>query len=198
MKDKGVVELASAWERIRSLCHNSRLLMIGPAELHNPVPSATLEELAGDDRVIMLDFVPNDEMPNYYGIMDIVVLPSYREGFPYVVLEASAMGLPVVAARVTGCVDAVADGVTGTLVRPRDAETLARAIRSYIEDPMLRSRHGQAGRELVLANFKPEPIWDALYEEYSLLMSRKGLSFPSLHSRQARAQSPLSRQGHVS
>ena len=47
----------------------------------------------------MLDFVANDDMPTYYGIMDIVVLPSYREGFPDVVLEASAMGLPIVATR---------------------------------------------------------------------------------------------------
>lgn len=199
VKDKGVAELASAWKDIRNLCHNTCLLMIGPAEPHNPVPNDILEELASDDRVIMLDIVPNDEMPSYYGIMDIVVLPSYREGFPYVVLEASAMGLPVVASRVTGCIDAVVDGVTGTLVSPGDAQDLAQTLLLYIEDPALRTRHGQAGRDLVLGHFKPEPIWEALSEEYSLHLSRKRLSFSSLSLRsEAERPGPLSEKGHVS
>jgi len=197
VRDKGVVELASAWKRIRNAYDDSRLLMIGPAESHNPVPNGILQELADDDRVIMLDFVANDDMPTYYGIMDIVVLPSYREGFPYVVLEASAMGLPVVAAEVTGCVDAVAEGETGMLVPPRDAQALVEAIRIYIEDPELRMKHGQAGRELVLAHYKPEPIWEALSAEYSLSMGCKGLSFSSLTHSEPGAPSSLSERGHV-
>jgi glycosyltransferase involved in cell wall biosynthesis len=199
VKDKGVEELASAWKLVRNLCQNSRLLMIGPTEPHNPVPTAILDELAGDDRVIMLDFVANDDMSAYYGIMDIVVLPSYREGFPYVVLEGSAMGLPVVATRVTGCIDAVVDGVTGTLVSPRNVQELAEAIRLYIEDPALRLEHGQAGRELVLAHFKPEPIWEALSEEYLSRMNSKGLSFSSLFpGPKPETPSPLPEKGLAS
>lgn len=179
VRDKGIVELAYAWKHIRNVYHNSRLLIIGPAEPHNPVPNDILQELSSDDRVIMLDFVPNDDMPAHYGIMDIVVLPSYREGFPYAVLEASAMELPVVATNVTGCVDAVSDGVTGKLVPPRDVQGLVEAIRLYIEDPRLRTKHGQAGRERVLAHFKPEPVWEALYEEYTRQLRKKGIAVPA-------------------
>ena len=198
VRDKGVVELASAWKRIRNACDHSRLLMIGPAESHNPVPNGILQELASDERVIMIDFVANDDMPNYYGLMDIVVLPSYREGFPYVVLEASALELPVVATQVTGCKDAVVDDVTGTLVPPRDVEALAEAIRIYIEDPALRLKHGQAGRKRVLAHFKPEPIWDALSAEYLLHMSRQGLAFSPCAQPEPTAQDPLPEKGHIS
>jgi glycosyltransferase involved in cell wall biosynthesis len=199
VKDKGVEELASAWKLVRNLFHNSRLLMIGPTEPHNPVPTAILDELAGDDRVIILDFVANEDMPVYYGIMDIVALPSYREGFPYVVLEGSAMGLPVVATRVTGCIDAVVGGVTGTLVSPGDVQELAEAIRLYIENPTLRLEHGAAGRELVLANFRPGPIWEALSEEYFSRMNSKGLSFSSLSpGPKSETPSPLSEKGLAS
>ena len=71
---------------------NVRLLMIGPAESHNPVPAYILEELGCDDRVSMPGFVANDELPSVYGIMDIVVLPSYREGFPYSYLKRLLWG----------------------------------------------------------------------------------------------------------
>lgn len=198
VKDKGVVELASAWKRIKNAYENARLLIIGPTELHNPVPNNILVELGSDNRVTMLDFVPNDEIAAYYGIMDIVVLPSYREGLPYIVLEASAMGLPVVASRVTGCVDAVADGDTGMLVPPRDPQALEEAIRLYIEDPGLRLKHGQAARERVLRHFKPERIWDALYAQYLLHMCRKGLSFPSVSRPESSTCGALTEKGHVS
>jgi glycosyltransferase involved in cell wall biosynthesis len=197
VKDKGVVELASAWKSIRNAYSHSRLLTIGPAEPHNPVPNDILEELDGDDRVTMLDFVANDEMPNYYGIMNIVVLPSYREGFPYVVLEASAMGLPIVATRVTGCTDAVINGVTGTLVPPRNIQGMVEAISLYVENPGLRVKHGQTGRNRVLAHFKPEPIWDALSAEYLRHMCRKGLALSPISQSGPTAQDPLPEKGHV-
>lgn len=198
VKDKGVVELASAWKRIKNAYEKVHLLIIGPAEPHNPVPNDVLEELGSDNRVTMLDFVSNDEIPTYYGIMDILVLPSYREGFPYVVLEASAMGLPVVASRVTGCVDAVADGDTGMLVPPRDARALGDAIRLYIENPSLRLKHGQAGRERVLRHFQPERIWDALSAQYLLHMYRKGIPLPSVSRPEPSRREALTEKGHVS
>jgi glycosyltransferase involved in cell wall biosynthesis len=198
VKDKGVAELASAWKQIKKVHHNTRLLMIGPAESHNPVPNLILEELSSDDRVIMLDFVLNENMPAYYGIMDVVVLPSYREGFPYVVLEASAMALPVVAARVTGCTDAVIDGVTGTLVPPRDVQALTEAIRKYLENPTLCLAHGQAGRARVLTHFKPEPIWKALSEEYFRHICDKGLSFTTISRAEPPEPGPLSARERLS
>jgi glycosyltransferase involved in cell wall biosynthesis len=123
-----------------------------------------------DDRVLIIDWT--DDMPVHYALHDLVVLPSYREGFPYVILEASAMGIPVVATRVTGCVDAVVDGVTGTLVPARDSDALERAIEMYVEDVGLCLEHGRAGRERVVRYFRQEPIWATLYADYAALMGR--------------------------
>ena len=80
------------------------------------------------------------------------------------------MERPVVATAVTGCVDAVVDGETGTLVPPRDPAALARALRAYLGDPNLRRRHGRAGRRRVLRDFRPERLWLATSWEYESLL----------------------------
>jgi glycosyltransferase involved in cell wall biosynthesis len=167
-RDKGVVELARAWERIRETDPRVHLLLVGPLEEENAVPADVVAGLQGDARVHLtgLDW----ETPPLYSAMDVVALPTYREGFPNVPLEAAAMALPLVATRIPGCVDAVLDGVTGTLVPPRDASALAAALLRYLADPALRARHGEAGRRRVLADFRREAIWEALREEYRSLL----------------------------
>src|SRR5690606_2614673 len=157
VRDKGVIELAEAWSVVREVVPDAHLLIIGEPEPRDPVPEAILSQLQADDRVHMVGFVADlTDMPPHYTAMDMLVLPTYREGFPNVPLEAAAMGLPVVATRVTGCVDAVVDGVTGTLVPVRDSASLARAIHAYLDDPALREQHGAAGRERVRRDFQPE------------------------------------------
>jgi glycosyltransferase involved in cell wall biosynthesis len=111
------------------------------------------------------------DTPPLYAAMDVVALPTYREGFPNVALEAAAMALPIVATRVPGVVDAVQDEVTGTLVAPRDAAALAGALQRYLGDPALRDRHGQAARRRVLAEFRREAIWEATAAEYRSAMA---------------------------
>jgi glycosyltransferase involved in cell wall biosynthesis len=102
--------------------------------------------------------------------MDVVALPSYREGFSNVALEAAAMALPIVATSVPGCIDAVRDGITGTLVAPRDAAAFADALQRYLSDADLRERHGKAGRNWVLAEFRREAIIEAIAAEYRSLL----------------------------
>jgi len=81
VRDKGIMELATAWRKLRREHENIFLLIIGPVEPQDPVPPEVLLEFRTDPRVIIIDFVHNQEMPRYYRIMDFVVLPSYREGF---------------------------------------------------------------------------------------------------------------------
>jgi glycosyltransferase involved in cell wall biosynthesis len=107
-------------------------------------------------------------MPALYKSVDIVVLPSYREGLPKGLIEAAACGLPLVTTDVPGCREVVSDGVDGLLVPARDSEALASAIARLCRDPSLRFRLGQAARQKVLAEFDESIVIEqtmAVYRE---------------------------------
>jgi len=127
-----------------------------------------------DPKIHLVGFQKN--VPPYLAAIDIFVMPSYREGFGLSNIEASAMGLPVVSTRIPGCIDSVKDGLTGLLVPPRDVEMLVEAIQSYLDDAELRRKHGQAGRERVLREFRPEMIWEDLLKEYCALLKKKKIA----------------------
>jgi lipopolysaccharide/colanic/teichoic acid biosynthesis glycosyltransferase/glycosyltransferase involved in cell wall biosynthesis len=167
VRDKGIEDLLEAWALLREEFPDLHLVLVGPEEAQDPLSPGAWRRLRSDPRIRLAGYV--ESMPAAYGMMDVVVLPTYREGFPQVPLEAAAMERPVVATSVTGCVDAVVDGRTGTLVPPRDAQALARALGGYLRDPDLRRRHGQAGRSRVLREFRPERLWLQTCWEYESL-----------------------------
>jgi glycosyltransferase involved in cell wall biosynthesis len=173
VRDKGIVELWAAWTTLRERFPDLHLLLVGSWEPHDPIPRAVRSTLEDDPRVHVAGWDWNT--PPLYAAMDLVTLPTYREGFPNVPLEAAAMELPVVATRIPGCVDAVADGTTGALVPARDSAALAAAIGGYVADPDLRRRHGQAGRERVLREFRPERIAEDMLALYRKVMQEATL-----------------------
>lgn len=166
VRDKGIAELAVAWRDLAARFPDLYLVLVGPPEQGDPVSPEVLHDLENHPRVRFVAAVT--ETAPYYSLMDVVVLPSYREGLPNVLLEAAAMRLPTVATRVPGCTDAIVDGVTGTLVPPYSGQALAEAIAAYLHSPGLRRKHGAAGREHVLRDFDPEALWRkvlTLYED---------------------------------
>lgn len=171
VRDKGIVELTAAWSQLRARHPSARLMLVGPFETEDPIPAECEAALRADERVCLLG--ARSDLPVLYSAMDLVVLPTYREGFPNVPLEAAAMELPVVATRVTGCVDAVVDGVTGSLVPARSADALAASIDMYLADPALRRSHGSAGRARVMDRFRREVVLDRTAAEYRRLLDAR-------------------------
>jgi glycosyltransferase involved in cell wall biosynthesis len=173
VRDKGIVELVDAALELTQVDPRVHLLLVGMVEERDAIPPEILARVRIDPRIHWLG--PDWNTPPLYAAMDIVALPTYREGFPNVPLEASAMGLPIVATDIPGCRDAVAHEETGILVPPRDANALRDALRRYVVDGQQRTRHGAAGRQRVLASFRQEAIWTALEDVYGTLLARSAL-----------------------
>jgi glycosyltransferase involved in cell wall biosynthesis len=167
--EKGLLELAEAWQLVRD--SRTHLVIIGPDET-GPECAAALRLLRRDRRVHFTG--PLTDMPTAFAALDLLVLPTWREGFGNVLIEAAAMSLPVVASRVTGCVDAVVDGETGILVPPRDPLALADAIQEYIDRPDVRAAHGAAGRRRVEREFDSARVWQEQISFYNDVLRRSG------------------------
>ena len=128
-EEKGLLELAKAIKLISD--ESVRLVLVGP-EYPNPRAITPGEIVSYDSRILYFGEVK--EMLRYYGAADVVVLPSYREGMPTVLLEAAAMGVPAVTTDVPGCRDAVLHGVTGWVVPPKNPSSLADSLVSILND----------------------------------------------------------------
>lgn len=154
VRDKGVTELAGAIKLLRQQHPEIplKLFVIGMLEKRDALPDETVEFLKTSDSVIFTGRVEYSEIQNYYSVMDVFVLPSYREGFPTVILEASAMSLPVVVSRSTGCIDSIIENETGVYC-DIEPESIANAIVGFY-DKEKAQRCGQAARKFVVDNFE--------------------------------------------
>lgn len=170
-RDKGIKELLESFLILSEKYPALYLLLVGDFDQTDPVPFKTQKTIQTHPRVIVPGFV--DDVAAYYQLMDIVALPTYREGFPNVVLEAGAAKKPVVATKATGCVDAVVDGETGLLVDVGNVDSLTKALELYMNNRELREKHGAAGYQRVLNNFRQEIIWEGLNQEYSKDLQKK-------------------------
>lgn len=158
--DKGIRELASAWPQVVASDRRARLLVVGDLDQAQPA-TADVAALRAMDTVILTGRL--DDPRSGYDAADLLVLPTYREGLPTVLLEAMASAVPIVATDVTGCRDAVREDC-GLLVPPRDALALAKALDSLIGDPARRRRMGYAGRERAVTAFDPDVVVNAHIE----------------------------------
>jgi len=155
---KGVAYLIEAWRMVERECQDARLLIVGDGPDRDGLRSA-VEQAGVGDSVCFAGRVPNPDVALYMAAADLFVLPSLSEGFPLVVLEAMASGLPVVVSNVTGLAEIVADGENGLLVPPTDVKRLAAAMVRLIESPEERDRIGRANREAAAAR-----SWTAIAE----------------------------------
>ena len=175
-KDKGIVELLAAFEMASKRFPQLRLLVVGPFEPdRDPLPDKTVAGLKNNRRIHLVGFQGQPE--RYLGAADIFVLPSYREGFGSVAIEAAALGLPAIVTRITGLTDAVVENVTGLIVPPKSPDALAEAIETLAGSRGMRQAMGEAGRQRVMKIFDARVINEAVVREYRRLafLSQSGV-----------------------
>jgi glycosyltransferase involved in cell wall biosynthesis len=163
-RDKGVTDLAGAFAAVAKRHPSAHLLIAGPDE--EGLMTRVEELLDGcRDRFHRVDFTDRPE--ECMAAADVFCLPSYREGFGQVAIEASAAELPVIASRIYGVTDAVVEGETGLFHAPGDVEALTERMQTLIEHPEMRRSLGSAGRARVLREFSAERVTHALLDYYS-------------------------------
>ena len=189
-RDKGIVELVEAYSELKRSFAELRLLLVGSFEQGDPLPPSVRRAIEEDPRIVCANFVEDTSI--YYHMMNVLALPSYREGFPTVALEASAAEKPIVAAAVTGTLDAVVNGATGILVRVGSWKALTEALASVLEERTRAEAMGRAGRKRVEQEFSSVRVWSALLDCYRELLSARKTSI-FLARGQRFAQSPLKR-----
>lgn len=154
VKDKGIVELVDAFNLLRQRNQEKslKLMIIGRREKWDSIPEKTMLYLQNCSDIIFTGFVPHSEIQKYYALMNVFVLPSYREGFPTVILEASAMSIPVVVSRSTGCIDSIIEGQTGfyTDITP---ESIADSVSLLFDRPRA-MKMGENGRNWMVSTFE--------------------------------------------
>jgi lipopolysaccharide/colanic/teichoic acid biosynthesis glycosyltransferase len=171
VKDKGIRELVEAFRELSASDPNLRLLLVGDFEDGDPVEPEVRQFIEATPTILRPGFVA-DTAP-YYALMDVFVLPTYREGFPGVPLEAQASEVPVVTTNATGAVDSVQHGRTGLIVPMKDAQALAKAIDILLRNPEMRADFGRAGRRWMESSFSPEAIWQAHAEMYEEMLESR-------------------------
>ncbi|MGD0787794.1 MAG: glycosyltransferase family 4 protein [Terracidiphilus sp.] len=169
--DKGLPELMEAFETILKAQPAARLLLVGWFDVAEDAVCADLRaRIENHPRIHCTGFVA-DTAP-YYRAMDVMVLPTWREGFPNAVLEAAATGIPVITTIATGSRDSVVPEVTGLLIPPGYPEAISEAVLKLLGDPARRQRMGQAARAWVVEHYANDRVLGLITAYYkSLLMT---------------------------
>lgn len=166
--DKGVREFVQAARILRAQSVRVRMALVGAPDPANPSAIATSELESWRDEGIVEWWGHRRDMPSVFAACHIVCLPSYHEGLPKVLIEGAACGRPLIASDIAGCREVVKHMENGLLVKVKDAEGLAAAIRDLAEDGKLRRSLGANGRRLAVDNFSIDRVIDqtrALYDE---------------------------------
>jgi glycosyltransferase involved in cell wall biosynthesis len=175
---KGLPELLAAARLVVQRLPETRFLFIGPSD--QTKSGALTPDIAREYGVADACIFAGTrrDMPELYGLMDVFVLPSHREGFPRSVMEASAMSVPCVVTNIRGCREAVVQGRNGLLVPLGDISSLAGAIVELLTDRDKARHMGEEGRRLALERFDERLVFDRVKARYAQLLREKGLPLP--------------------
>lgn len=169
--DKGINELVKAFKRLNKSVYRIKLLLVGPFETElDPLQQQTLEEIKENISIIYVGF--QQDVRPYFAISDCLVFPSYREGFPNVVMQAGLMNLPCIVTNITGCNEIIIEGENGTIIPVKNSEALAQAMRKMISDKVYYNNLKVNARAMIQTRYEQSTVWNALLEEYNLLVNK--------------------------
>lgn len=169
--DKGMNELVSAFSELSklNLKKTPKLVLVGPLEEElDPLLPETMKKIQSHPQIQSLGL--QEDVRPYFAISDCLVFPSYREGFPNVVMQAGAMGLPAIVSNINGCNEIISDGKNGRIVPPKNRESLLEAMKEIIENPQKRNQWAEISRNQILENYERTYIWNELLSEYKSLL----------------------------
>lgn len=169
VEEKGIRELLDAAWCAKRNDIDVRFLFIGPLETEkkNSLTPAIAKKYDVEEICIFTGL--RYDMPELYALMDLFVLPSYREGFPPSPMEAAAMGVPVIVSDIRGCREAVVDGENGVLVPARSSARLATALLDLLDNPAERKRLSNNARRIAEERYDELIVFDRISDEYNRL-----------------------------
>lgn len=168
VRDKGICELVEAFTRLQQEHPDARLLLVGNFEQElDPLPEEVYHTIQSHPAIYCAGW--QDDVRPWFAAADALAFPSYREGFPNVVLQAGAMELPCVVSDINGCNEIIIEGENGLIIPPYDAAALYQAMKRMIEDKALYMHCQQNARPLIASRYKQEDVWQATLETYRSL-----------------------------
>jgi glycosyltransferase involved in cell wall biosynthesis len=176
--DKGINELITAFNSplfSRGVEGEAKLLLVGPFETElDPLLPKTISTIESNPNIISVGF--QEDVRPYFAISDCLVFPSYREGFPNVVMQAGAMDLPSIVPDINGCNEIIEDGVNGLIIPPKNSTALQKAMIKLVEDKELYKNLKSNARQMITSRYEQKLVWEALLMEYQTILQEKGLA----------------------
>ena len=165
--DKGINELVEAFSKLE--IKNSKLLLLGPFESDlDPLLPNTLEEIKKNSSIISVGF--QKDVRTFFAISNVLVFPSYREGFPNVVIQAGAMELPSIVSNINGCNEIIVEGENGIIIPVKNSDEISKGMQKMIEDKFFYAQLKKNARPMIKSRYEQSVVWDAILKEYNLLL----------------------------
>ncbi|WP_181954031.1 glycosyltransferase family 4 protein [Flavobacterium cellulosilyticum] len=166
--DKGINELVAAFQKMEVLHPSVKLLLVGSKEVElDPLQSETSNQINSNPNIISVGH-QNDVRP-YFAVSNVLVFPSYREGFPNVVMQAGAMGLASIVTNINGCNEIVESGKNGLIIPVKNESALLNAMIQMFESPNNLHEMRSNARPMIVLRYQQEVVWKAILSEYNKL-----------------------------
>lgn len=168
VKDKGINELIAAFDQLSQTNSQVKLLLVGRYEPDlDPLKPETLALIESNKAIISAGY--QIDVRPFFGIAQALVFPSYREGFPNVVMQASAMSLPCIVSNINGCNEIVIEGQNGFIIPVKREQAIFEAMQKLSNQPQLLQDLSEKARELIVLRYEQRIVWQAILEEYEKL-----------------------------